>query len=125
VINFNDEKPIFMQVAEEIEDAILTGAFLEETQIPSTTEISVNYKINPATVLKGMNILEDSGIVYKKRGIGVFVAPGALEKIKSKRQQEFSKKYLEGLIVEANKLGLSKDQLIKLIERRYENYEEN
>jgi len=114
-----------MQVAEEIEDAILTGAFLEETQIPSTTEISVNYKINPATVLKGMNILEDSGIVYKKRGIGVFVAPGALEKIKSKRQQEFSKKYLEGLIVEANKLGLSKDQLIKLIERRYENYEEN
>lgn len=125
MIDFNSEKPIFIQVAEEIEDAILTGAFLEETQIPSTTEISVNYKINPATALKGMNLLVDEGIIYKKRGIGVFVTQGALEKIKIKRQQEFFEKYIEELIVEANKLGLSKAELINLIERGFEDCGEN
>ena len=56
-INFESGKPIYIQVAEEIENGVLSGAFAEETQVPSTTEISVSYKINPATVLKGMNIL--------------------------------------------------------------------
>ena len=54
--NFESDTPIYMQVAEQIKDAILSGAFLEETQVPSTTEISVTYKINPATVLKGMTL---------------------------------------------------------------------
>ena len=55
--NFESDTPIYMQVAEQIKDAILSGAFLEETQVPSTTEISVTYKINPATVLMGMTLL--------------------------------------------------------------------
>ena len=71
--NFESDTPIYMQVAEQIKDAILSGAFLEETQVPSTTEISVTYKINPATVLKGMTLLTDAGILYKKRGVGMFV----------------------------------------------------
>ena len=68
-INFEDERPIFIQIAEQIEDAILSGAYPEESQIPSSTEISVGLRINPATVLKGINILVDSGLVYKKRGL--------------------------------------------------------
>ena len=72
-MNFEDDRPIFMQIAEGIEDAILSGVFPEESQIPSTTEISVNYKINPATALKGINILVDDNVIYKKRGIGMFV----------------------------------------------------
>ena len=79
-INFDSEKPIFLQIADLISDAILSGAFDEESQIPSITEFSVNYKINPATALKGINILVDSGIVYKKRGLGMLVATGAVEK---------------------------------------------
>ena len=75
--NFESDTPIYMQVAEQIKDAILSGAFLEETQVPSTTEISVTYKINPATVLKGMTLLTDAGILYKKRGVGMFVKKGA------------------------------------------------
>ena len=75
-INFDSDKPIFIQIAEGIEDAILTGAFEEESQIPSITEFSVTYKINPATALKGINILVDSGIIYKKRGVGMFVEKG-------------------------------------------------
>ena len=76
-IEFNDERPIFVQIAEQLEDGILSGAFPEETQLPSTTEISVTYKLNPATALKGINLLVESGVVYKKRGLGMFVTEGA------------------------------------------------
>ena len=88
-IDFDDERPIFLQIAENIEDAILSGAFPEETQIPSTTEISVTYKINPATALKGMNMLVDTGIIYKKRGVGMFVSEGAANRLMEKRKDQF------------------------------------
>ena len=65
--NFESDTPIYIQVAEQIKDAILSGAFPEETQIPSTTEVSVTYKINPATALRGVTLLVDAGILYKKR----------------------------------------------------------
>lgn len=119
-IDYTSEKPIYLQIQEELEDAIFTNSFPEETQIPSTTEISTTYKINPATVLKGMNILVNEGLIYKKRGVGMFVAQGANEKIRIKRQQEFSKTYVEALIKEAKKLQLTKEQIISLIERSYE-----
>lgn len=118
-LDFNSEKPIFLQIADEIEEAILTGAFEEETQIPSTTEISVNYKINPATVLKGMNILVDSGIIYKKRGIGMFVSEGAVEKLTQKRKEQFYENFIKSLVNEANKLKMSKDEIIAMIERSF------
>jgi DNA-binding transcriptional regulator YhcF (GntR family) len=114
-LDFGSEKPIFLQIAQELEDAIFTGAFPEETQMPSTTEISVMYKINPATVLKGVNILVDEGIAYKKRGIGIFVSEGAVNKIRQKRQRAFPKDYIEKLIIEARKLGLTKKDLLELI----------
>ena len=58
-LNLDQEKPIFIQIADGIEDGILTGSFPEESQIPSITEFSVNYKINPATALKGINLPAD------------------------------------------------------------------
>ena len=88
-IDFSKDKAIYIQLAEGIEDAVLSGVYEEETQIPSTTEISVNYKINPATALKGINLLVDDGIVYKKRGLGMFVATRAKEKILDKRKVTF------------------------------------
>lgn len=119
-LNFNDEKPIFIQIAEQIEDAILSGAFPEESQIPSTTEISVSYKINPATALKGINILVDSGIVYKKRGLGMFVAEGAVEKLRNKRKDEFYENYVSKLVREAKRLNFSKEDIISMVERGFE-----
>ena len=118
-LKLNDDRPIFIQLAEGIEDGILSEAFLEESQIPSTTEISVNYKINPATALKGMNLLVDQGIIYKKRGVGMFVATGAVEKIFNKRKQSFFETYIEALYEESEKLKLSKDEIISMIERRF------
>jgi len=118
-IDFNSEKPIFMQIAEGLEDAILAGAFEEEGQIPSITEISVMYKINPATALKGINILVDSGIVYKKRGLGMFVKAGAVKQIKEIRKEKFFEDYISSLIEEAGKLGLKENDIKEMIERGF------
>lgn len=118
-VNFEDERPIFLQIAEQIEDAILSGAFPEETQIPSTTEISVSYKINPATALKGINTLVDSGIVYKKRGVGMFVESGAVKKLVEKRKKEFLDKFVITLVSEAKRLNLSKEDVYMMIERGF------
>ena len=115
--NPDGEKPIYVQMAEWIEENILSGAFPEETQIPSTKDISAQYKINPATALKGMNILVDKGIIYKKRGLGMFVSEGAAEKLRSERKQEFFEKFVKSLMSEAEKLGITKNEVIDMIER--------
>lgn len=118
-IDFNSEKPIFLQIAEGIEDAIITGAFEEESQIPSITEFAVRYKINPATALKGINILVDSGIVYKKRGLGMFVSAGAIEKLRQIRKEQFFDSYILRLIAEAKKLNITESEIKKMIERGF------
>lgn len=120
-INPNIEKPIFIQIAEQLEDSIFTGIFPEETKIPSTNEIAALLNINPHTVLKGMNLLVDDEIIYKKRGLGMFVREGAVEKIRQKRQGQFYEQFVEALIQEANKLQMTKEEIISLIERGYEN----
>ncbi|MVB12245.1 hypothetical protein CAFE_29770 [Caprobacter fermentans] len=116
---FTNEKPIFQQVAEELEDAVLSGAFREEEQIPSTTEISVSYKINPATALKGINLLVEESIVYKRRGIGMFVAPGAKQKILEKRKQSFYRAFVLPMVREAEKLGLGPEETAELTKRGF------
>ena len=119
-INTNIYKPIFIQIAEQLEDSIFTGIFPEETKIPSTNEISALLNINPHTVLKGMNMLVDEEIIYKKRGLGMYVKDGAVKKIRQKRQSQFYNQYVAALIEEASKLQMTKEDVIKLIERGYE-----
>jgi len=118
-ISFEDERPIFLQIAEAIEDGILVGAYPEEGQIPSTTEISVTYKINPATALKGVSRLVEEGILYKRRGLGMFVAAGAIEKVKAKRKSAFSTHYVTPLTREARRLALTMGETVELIERSF------
>ncbi len=122
VFRFSGDKPLYVQIAQQLEDAIFTGAYAEETQIPSTTELSVSLQINPATVLKGMNILVNDGIIYKKRGLGMFVSTGATEKIRRKRQESFYENFIFPLLCEAHKLGLNKNEINALIERGCENW---
>ena len=120
-LDFSSDKPIYLQIMQEIEDAIFTGAFAEETQVPSTTEISVAFQINPATVLKGMNMLVEEEMLYKKRGVGMFVKEGALQKIREKRQDQFYEAFVQSLVAEARKLGWTKQEVLALIERGFEN----
>lgn len=121
LFRFDGDKPIYLQIAEQLEDAVFTGIYPEETQIPSTTEISASERINPATVLKGINILVEQGILYKQRGIGMFVRRGAQESICRKRQKEFVHQFIQPLISEGEKLGLSAEEICNLIQKGYEN----
>lgn len=123
--DYNSDVSLYIQVAEQIENGILSGAFPEETQIPSTTEISVSYKINPATVLKGVTKLCDEGLVYKKRGIGMFVSKGAAEKLRESRQKSFYENFIVELLEEAKKLGISKDALIRMIEKDCDRFKDS
>ena len=107
--------PIFMQVANWLEEQILREYILEEEQVPSTNQFAAMYKINPATARKGFTLLVDEGILYKKRGIGMFVAAGAKEKIRAKAKERFINESLVSLIDEAEKLDISKQDLIDLI----------
>lgn len=118
MFSFTEDKPLYLQIAEQLEDAIFIGAYGEETQIPSTTELSVSLQMNPATVLKGMNILVAENIIYKKRGLGMFVSSGAVERIKQKRQEKFYGNFVLPLLDEAKKLGLDDNEIINLIKKR-------
>lgn len=119
-INFLSETPIYQQIAEELESAIISGVYGDEEQVPSTTEISVRYKINPATVLKGVTLLADEGILYKKRGLGMFVTSGAKQKVLEKRRRAFFEHYVKPMIREAKNLSLGVKELSEMIMRGYE-----
>ena len=114
-LELNDHEPIFIQISKAIEDEILCDSIKEGMQVPSTTELSKFYKINPATVLKGVNILVDKEILFKKRGIGMYVSKGAKEIIKNGRKENFKEVYLKDLIGEAKKIGITKEELLDMI----------
>lgn len=116
----NSEKPIFIQIADNIEDAILSGAFGEEEQIPSITEFAVSCKINPATALKGINLLVDSGILYKKRGVGMFVAMGAQQALRQKRKDTFCDDYVVPLVDEAKQLDITQDEVQQMVRESFD-----
>lgn len=118
-LEFNENRPIFLQIAAWLKDAIVSGAFPEESQVPSITEFATSYRINPATALKGVNMLVDEGLLYKKRGLGMFVAPGARDKLLQERRQAFYSDFILPLLAEAERVRLGKTELIKLIERGY------
>ncbi|MGN0622645.1 MAG: GntR family transcriptional regulator [Oscillospiraceae bacterium] len=116
-LRFESEKPIYIQLADWIADNIISGQIKEEEQIPSTTEISVTYKVNPATALKGVNLLVEKGVIYKKRGLGMFVSKGAVELLRKERQSDFFDSYVVKMLDEAKKLGLTKEEILSMIER--------
>ncbi len=116
-LDFSSEIPIYIQIAQLIEDGILNGIYKEDEVIPSTTEISVKFKINPATVAKGFNLLVDQGIIYKKRGVGMFVSKGSKEVLIQKRKDSFYSNYIISLIEEAKKLNISVEDILDMIKR--------
>ncbi len=117
VNNLDNNKPIYLQIREKIEDQIVTGLLKEGDQAPSTNQLVNFYKVNHVTVAKGVNQLVDEGILFKKRGVGMFVAEGAKEKLIQQRKEKFIEDHLIKLVEEANILGITEDELIDLIKR--------
>jgi DNA-binding transcriptional regulator YhcF (GntR family) len=114
----DDTRPIFVQIAERIENDIVAGELPEESQVPSTNQFAAFYQINPATAAKGVNLLVDQGILYKKRGLGMYVAPGARSKLLEKRREAFFERYVVTMLQEAEKLGITTEQVTEMLRRR-------
>ena len=113
--SLSDQSLIYLQIAQMLEDDILRGVYREEEQVPSTNELARAYHINPATAAKGINLLVDENILYKRRGIGMFVAPGAGEKVLGKRRAAFYDSYIRPLVREGRSLGLSGQALLDMV----------
>ncbi|WP_282837551.1 GntR family transcriptional regulator [Microbacterium flavum] len=114
----DEGKPLFLQISESVEDAILDGSLPEDSRAPSTNELAGFHRINPATAAKGVNMLTDKGVLVKRRGIGMFVAPGARDALLAERRSAFADRYIQPLIAEARTLGLGPDDLARLVHER-------
>ncbi len=117
---FDQTTPIYQQLVTQLSELMLTGVYQAGERIPSTTQLSQELHINPATVRKAMNILVDQGLLVKQRGIGMFVTDQAQAMIVKQHQDEFFDEYVVKVIAEATRLGLSKAELLNLIERGYD-----
>ena len=118
--NIIENVPIYVRIAEGIKDHILMGDLKEGEQVISTTQLSKEYNISIVTVNKGINMLVLEGILFKKRGIGMFVAEGAVERLISERRAVFKEQYVEKLLVEAKRLRYSVDELQQIVREVYE-----
>ncbi|OLT10719.1 GntR family transcriptional regulator [Pseudonocardia sp. CNS-139] len=112
----DDGRPLFLQIAEQIESSIVDGTLPEESQVPSTNELAAFHRINPATAAKGVNQLVADGVLYKRRGIGMFVAAGARTQLLERRREDFARQYVAPLLAEARKLGMDVDEIKKLLD---------
>ncbi|CEG26516.1 GntR family transcriptional regulator [Bacillus sp. B-jedd] len=116
ILNADSMKPIYVQIAEWIESEIISGNLPEDEKVYSQYQLADMYTINPATAAKGLNLLADENILYKKRGLGMFVATGARDAIIEKRKSETLKGLVRELLIEASRLNISKTELIGMIE---------
>ena len=112
----DEQKTIYTQISELIATDILRGVLLEEERVPSTNELARRYTINPATAAKGLGLLVEAGILYKKRGIGMFVSKGAKLVIQNQRKREFQEIRIRELKQEAARLGISREELIAMLQ---------
>jgi GntR family transcriptional regulator len=113
----DSSRPIFQQIAQQIADGILAGSYPEGAQVPSTNELAALHRINPATVGKGINLLVETGVLHKRRGLGMFVSEGARDKLVAERTEGFASGFVRPLLSEARSLGLTLDDLHKLLDQ--------
>ena len=106
---------LFAQVAERLAAEIADGGLAEGERVPSTNELAAYYRINPATAAKGINLLAEGGLLEKRRGIGMFVAAGARQRLLAERREQFVERYVRPLINEATRLGIGSGELIAAI----------
>ncbi|TVQ95463.1 MAG: GntR family transcriptional regulator [Spirochaetaceae bacterium] len=112
--------PLFLQIRKHIEDMILAGQLGADEQVPSSTQMVKFFQVNHLTVLKGMNLLVDEGIIYKKRGVGMFVSADARERIQRSRRDAFVGEFVLPLVREARRLGIARGELASIVSRAIE-----
>ncbi|QCJ40948.1 GntR family transcriptional regulator [Bacillus sp. S3] len=113
--NLDGTKPIYIQLSEWLENEILNGNFESDQKIYSQYQLAEIFNINPATAAKGLNILADEQILYKKRGLGMFITSNAKDTILKKRKNQTLKRLVRDIVAEAGRLQVSKEELIEMI----------
>lgn len=116
----NDQSLIYLQIAQILEDDILRDIYREGDQVPSTNELARIFNINPATAAKGINLLVADGILYKKRGLGMFVAEGARSIALEKRRSAFYNTFVRPMVKEARSLELSDADILTMVKQAME-----
>lgn len=111
----DNNAPLFRQIASLLEDSIVDGSLKVGERAPSMNELASFHQINPATARKGLSLLIDSGVLEKRRGIGMFVTQGARARLIERRRADFATEYIRPLIVEAEKLGIDIEELAGLL----------
>ncbi len=111
----NEKKPIYEQIRDWLADQIIDETLAEHDKVPSTNEIVTYFKVNHITVSKGVTELVENGVLYKKRGVGMFVAEGARNKLLASRREGFVEEYLKPMLEEARKLDLTESDIQKMI----------
>src|SRR5918998_1339208 len=115
---FDDRSPIYLQIAAGIKDDVLSGALKEDQQVMSTNQYAAFYRINPATAAKGFAQLVDEGVLYKKRGIGMFVSPNARELLRTGRRDSFFAEVVDPMIREAKAIGVPLADVVRHIQKK-------
>lgn len=109
---FDDGSPIYVQIANGIKNDVLSGALKEDEQVMSTNQYAAFYRINPATAAKGFAQLVDEGVLYKKRGIGMFVSPDARARLRRERRERFFTDVVDPMLAEAHRVGVSVEEIL-------------
>lgn len=120
-MDFKENKAIYLQIADRICEEILTGVFREEERVPSVREYAVKVEVNVNTVMRSYDKLQGDGVIYNRRGIGYFVAGGAVLRIKEMKKQIFMKEDMPVFFRQASLLGMTAEEL----QGEYENYLKN
>ena len=124
ILTTDSMKPLYIQIAEWLEGEILYENIKEEERIYSQYQLAEMFTINPATAAKGLNILVDENVIYKKRGLGMFVAPNAKDFILTKRRDQILGQMIKELVMEASQLEVSEGELIRMIQQVRKEQEE-
>ncbi|OLF19010.1 GntR family transcriptional regulator [Actinophytocola xanthii] len=117
---FDDRSPIYRQIAERIEADVLNGTLRADEQVMSTTRYAAFHRINPATVAKAFQQLVDEGVLYKRRGIGMFVSPDAPETLRERRRKSFFTDVVDPMIARARTLGIPAADLVARINETFD-----
>jgi GntR family transcriptional regulator len=112
---FDDRSPIYRQIADQIETDVLGGALRGDDQVPSTNKYAAHYRINPATVAKAFNQLVDDGVLYKRRGVGMFVSPSAPEALRAWRRKNFFADVVDPMVAQAKAIGIELPDIVERI----------
>jgi len=125
ILNTDSMKPLYVQIAEWLKGEILNENIKEEERIYSQYQLAEMFTINPATAAKGLNILADEAVVYKKRGLGMFVSSNAKQFIQTKRRDQILGRMIKELVMEAKRLEVSESELIWMIQQVRQDKEED